>query len=157
MKTENNVLEVVDREISFKTKNSIVPEEFFQDGKGLYVYSSFTDRISSKARPVKEGTSYRLISSKLVEYATDKQIESELPEKHIFSEDDVCAILADLIEKQSNGEEGVLDNDGNWNLFYTPTFVVYAYWYDDEWFVDAWRRVSFDWDGDSRVFSPATE
>lgn len=156
MKKENNVLELVEKKISFKTKDNIDPQEFFQDRKGLYVFNSFIDRVSSKAKPVKKGTPYTLTSSKLLQYSTDEQIEAELPEKHIFSEDDVCAILADLIEKQSKGEEGVLASDGNWNLFYTESFVVFAGWRGGGWYVGTWSRDYSAWHGSPRVFSPAT-
>lgn len=134
----------------------IDPKEFYQNRKGLYVWSGFKDRIVAKAEAVK--AEFRLRSFTLKEDANDAKIESALPEKHIFSESDAAAIVADLIEKQPNGEEGVLLNDGNWNLFYTPGCVVLVHWssFRGGWSVSAWGRDEDGWRAGERIFSPAT-
>lgn len=46
--------------------------------------------------------------------------------------------------------------DRNWNLFYFSDFVVGAGWFGGGWNVRTWRRGHDGWDGDARVFSPAT-
>lgn len=76
----------------------------------------------------------------------DAQIESELKPGYCTL-GDVLAFLEEAPKKYK---------DGNWNLFYTPAFVVSVRWNGDEWRVSAWGRDGRGWDADSRVFSPAT-
>lgn len=149
------VLEKVGEDIAVKTGPTFDLKEYFKTRPGLYVFSDFPERILSKAEPVEAGTEYKIVSYKTVIDAKDELIESALPEKHLFSESEVCAIIADLINKQPKGEDGVLLNDGYWNLFYTPAFVVGVHWYGDAWRVYAWNRVDGAWSSGSRVFSPA--
>lgn len=134
------------------------PKEYFKDRKGLFVWSSFEDRILPKAELVKEASSMNIESYILAKNAYDKEIEATLPEKHIFSESEVCAIIADLIAKQPKGEEGALLSNGNWNIFYTEAFVVGVCWGAGSgvWGVYTWYRVG-DWFAGERVFSPATD
>lgn len=157
MTDKKTVLELESKDTKVTTTESTGPKEFFKTRPGLYVWSDFADRILSKAEAVPAPTKFNLQTYKLTKYAQDSEIEAELPEKHIFSESEVCALIAEFVSKQPKGEAGTLDNDGNWNLFYTPEFVVSVYWYSggSEWSVRAWRRGSGGWDGGSRVFSPA--
>lgn len=48
--------------------------------------------------------------------------------------------------------------NGNWNLFYTASFVVRVCWHSDsgKWCVFAWQRGGSAWYSGYRVFSPAT-
>lgn len=142
--SKTKILEAVKEKISIKIEKPINPAEFFQNRKGLYVFSGFKERIIEKAKPVKT-TEFSLVSFMLIEASYDKDIEKALPKKHIFKEGDVCSIISDLISKQPNGEEGTLLNDGYANLFYTKSFVVSVYWgsYDGEWIVSTWRRDDF--------------
>lgn len=149
------VLEEVSKDIKVKVETAFTPKEYFKTREGLYVFSDFPERILDKAEAVEAGTEYKVTSYKTLMEAKDELIESALQENHIFSESDVCAIIADLISKQPKGEDGVLLNDGYWNLFYTPAFVVNVYWYDGRWHVSTWRRNGFTWYTGNRVFSPA--
>lgn len=133
------------------------PKKYFQDRKGLYVYSGFTERILSNAKKTKAGTEFKVSSFELVEPASDETIEGVLGDNHIFSETDVCAIISSLIDEQPNGEEGTLLKNGYANLFYTPSRVVSVDWDGDEWSVGAWDRGGIEWFGGWRVFSPATD
>lgn len=135
-------------------KDPVKPEEFFQKRTGLYVWSDFIERIVSKAKQTKAKT-YALESYDLVRSSKDEEIESALGKKHLFSESEVCAIIAELISQQPKGEKGTLLADYNWNLFYTPSFVVHVYWDGDEWRVYAWGRGGREWLAGRRVFSPA--
>lgn len=159
MDTENKVLEAVENKLSIETSSEIKPQDFFQSREGLYVWSDFNERILEKALSVAAGTKYELAPFKLLESSSDETIESALPKAHIFSESDVCAIIAELISKQPKGEDGSLDNSGNWNLFYTPTFVVSVRWRSGGgfWNVRTWVRGRIGWYADGRVFSPATD
>lgn len=155
MKTKEKVLESVKTNIALKVSKDFDPKEYFKDRAGLSVWSSFEERILSKASAIKKGASFNIESFKLLAYANDKKIEADLPKKHIFSESDVCAIIAKLIDKQPEGKKGVLDTD-YWNLFYTPSFVVHVGWCGSDWGVYAWYRLECGWVAGTRVFSPAT-
>lgn len=155
----DKILEPVESKVSVEVTATIDPKEFFKNREGLYVWSDFNERVIEKASPVKEGTKFELSSFKLLESSSDETIESELPKEHIFSESDVCAIIAELISKQPKGEEGALLNTGYFNIFYTPTFVVSVVWYSgvSGWFGRAWQRGGIDWVSYCRVFSPAAD
>lgn len=154
MTKEFQVLKVVEKAIEFKTSEAHDPKKFYQDRKGLYVGYGFSGRIVEKAETVKEGAEYKVSSLDLVEDAPDEKMEADLGEGHLFEINDVCALIAEMISKQPNGEEGALLTDGNWNLFYTAACVVRVYWRGDEWFVLGWDRVGYDWLAGYRVFSP---
>lgn len=151
----NKILKVVKKSISFKTTADCNPAEFFKTRDGLYAWSNLS-RILEKAKPVKAGKIFKLSSFELRKYANDEMIEADLPPKHLFNESDVCALIADLIAKQSKGEEGALLNSGYANLFYTKACVVFVRW--DSWYgywrVYAWQRDVFGWYEGYRVFSP---
>lgn len=150
------ILDTVQDKITVETPKDFKPDEFFKSGDNLYVSSDFTNSVVKKsAEPFAES---RDVSSwKLLVSANDATIESALQEEHIFSENEVSAILASLISKQLKGEDGTLLNDGSWNLFYTPEFVVCVRWdsASRRWRVNAWGRDDGAWGGGFRVFAPA--
>ena len=143
------ILEKGSSNVKVEIAQEFLPKDFFQSRDGLYVTSDFQNRIVEKASAVPAGSEYTTTPWDLILAANDATIESALPETHIFSESDVCAIIADLISKQPKGEEGALMIDGSWNLFYTPDFVVYVRWgaRARRWLVDAWHRDDDVWDG----------
>lgn len=106
-----------------------------------------------KVEPVAK--EFTLNSFDLTERLSDEKIEAALGENHLFERGEVYALIGSLIAKQPEGEEGVLLNNGNVNLFYTSSFVVYVYWSDALWLVSTWRRGGSDWGAGDRVFSPA--
>lgn len=150
------ILEQVGEKVHIETTGELIPSDFFKSKDGLYVDSDFTSRILSKTSIV-PARDYSVQPWKLLSPANDATIESALPEQHTFDESAVSAIIADLISKQPEGAEGALANDGSWNLFYTPEFVVYVFWYSysRHWRVGAWDRYDDAWDGGYRVFTPA--
>lgn len=154
---ESGILSPIAKAISIKIAAQHTPPEYFMNREGLYVWSDFKSRIVEKAFSTKPGASFKLKSFKLNKDAVDEKIELSLPKKHLFSETEVCAIIAELVSKQSKGEEGVLLNNGYANLFYTKIFVVSVYWVSGgrRWSVDAWQRGDVRWCGGARVFSPA--
>lgn len=153
----SKVLKSVKKKIAITLKDAHDPKEFFKDRPGLYVWGSFISNIVDKAKGKKKDTKYAVSSFELTKNANDAEIEENLPKKHLFSETDVCAIVADLIEKQPKGEEGSLLNNGYANLFYTSSRVVNVDWRGDRWHVGGWGRDDRTWDEGGRVFSPATE
>ncbi len=152
----NENLKPVEKEIAVKVELAVDPKEFFQDRKGLWVWNDFKSRIVEKAESTPVGAEFKLSSFELAKDLLDEEIEAALPKSHNFTETEVSAIIASLISKQSNGESGVLLNNGYWNLFYTPAFVVGVRWFGSGWDVDAWPRDDRRWGGGGRVFSPAT-
>ncbi len=153
---EKDVLVLVEKKLE-PVITAIDPKEFYQDRKGLFVFSSFKERVADKAEKV-SSNEFPISSFDLAKSASDEEIEKALPAEHLFSESDVCAVIAALIEKQPEGEKGALLNDGNWNLFYTKNCVVSVLWrsFRGGWGVRAWGRRGGDWGRGRRVFSPAT-
>lgn len=144
--------------VSITTLPEFEPKKYFQNREGLYVWSDFNDRIVAKTQSVEGQKDYALTSFTLKKAATDEEIEGASPSDHLFSETDVCSVIAALIDKQPKGKEGTLLNNGYANLFYTPEFVVGVIWDagDGGWRVFTWRRRGDGWAGGLRVFSPAT-
>lgn len=158
MPKTKSILKEVEKVIKLKMSAAFNPQEFYKENrKGLYMWSDFRERILPKAKLTKKGASFEIASSDLAEYANDEQIEKSLPKRHLFSESEVSAIIAELIAKQPNGEKGDLVNTGRANLFYTKAFVVRVGWvgFDGEWSVTAWCRGGRGWFAGARVFSPA--
>ncbi len=93
----------------------------------------------------------------LLKYSSGPDIEKSLGDNHLFGVAEVYSVVASLISKQSNGEEGAMLTNGNYNLFYTEKFVLSARWFSgySGWSLYCWRR-EVAWDGVSRVFSPET-
>lgn len=158
MKKSESVLKSVKAKIEVKLPKKYEPTEFFKNRDGLYAWNSFKENVLEKAKAATVN-SFSLSSFDLTKDAYDKEIEKELPKKHIFTETEVCAVIAGLIEKQSKGEEGTLLNTGYANIFYTKSHVVSVYWRSvfGEWCVGGWRRDGHSWFEGFRVFSPATE
>lgn len=156
MTKKETILKSAKKSIKITLTKDIIPSEFFQDRKGLYVWNSFRDTVLVKAKETKAKAQFSLCSFDLLKTSFDKDIEKELPKKHLFSETDVCAIIAGLIEKQPKGEKGTLQNSGYANIFYTKSRVVRVGWSFGGWRVLDWHRVD-DWYAGDRVFSPATE
>lgn len=140
--------------IALKLGSDHNPAEYFKSDTGLYVWDNFSERVLRTATLIKKGSTFKLRSYDLVESSTDQQIEQALPPKHLFTNSEVCAIIASLIAKQKKGENGALLITGYANLFYTEQCVVYVYWSGDGWFVFAWQRFGNGWRADGRVFSP---
>lgn len=155
----HQVLKQIEKTIEIQSQVKFDPSKFYKTAPGLYVFDSFRERIIEKASPIKKITLFNVTSFDLINSASDESIESQLPEKHIFSESDVCALIASMIVKQSKGEDGNLIVTGYANIFYTPAFVVYVRWRASgrEWYVSAWGRGGSGWAADGRVFSPATD
>ncbi len=154
---KKEILKSIEKKIDIKVAKAHDPQKFFVDRKGLYIGYGFESNIRANAQPTKAGAKFQIESFDLLESASDKVIENNLPKDHLFSETDVCAIIAGLIEKQPKRQKGTLLNTGYANLFYTKSRVVRVGWGAGLWFVDDWYRGGNVWDGGGRVFTPATE
>ncbi len=126
----------------------------------LWVSSEFTERVVS-AYP--DSIYYRGLESVThfqSESSDNKNIAKmggmEEVRKHAFTPDQI----ADLHDKQMNGEGGQLLTNGYWNLFYVigkdgVLFVVSLNWNSDgrEWNANAWHLDENDnWNSDNRIF-----
>lgn len=150
------ILEPINTGIEISIEKPVDPSEFFKTSDDFYVSSDFTNHIIAKATKVEQDTKYSVDSWSLETRSDDAQIEQAL-ESRTFEESEVCAVIADLISKQPKGKEGILQNNGYSNLFYTKDFVVYVFWSADGgyWSVHAWYRGGGAWRVSYRVFSPA--
>lgn len=110
-----------------------------------FVSSDFVERFGSQKFASRTLGSFQ----RLPRAMSDAEIESEL-------KPGLCE-LGDVLAFLKNPPEGT--KDGNWNLFYTPAFVVYVRWYSGSsfWSVSTWPRDDIRWRGGGRVFSPATD
>ncbi len=133
------------------------PDVFYHTRSGLYVWDDFRARVVTKAKPSEAGTTFKVDRFELMRDLTDAEIELPLPKNHFFDETVVCAVIAGLIARQANGEEGLLMNNGRANLFYTGSYVVRVDWDAGRRLssVDTYRRDVIRWRAGLRVFSPA--
>jgi len=121
-------------------------KEFFTTRTGLWVSSSFKERMIFEDGKVEQVDSFDL---------TENSYDSEIEQKPV-----TLSTVQSLIEKQWNGEEGKLLVNGYTNLFYVVgangvLFVVRVRWRADfrRWGVDAWGLdESGDWNAGYRVF-----
>lgn len=133
------------------------PDAFYRTRSGLYVWDSFRNLVVAKAEPTETGKTFTVKPQTLARDASDAEIEGELGGAHLFSESDACALVAALIAEQPEGEAGPLLNDGRATIIYTPSCVVFVFWYGDRrlWYVNTFNRDDYRWLAGSQVFSPA--
>ena len=130
------------------------PDKCFRTREGLWVYDGFRNLVVAKAKPSKAGETHKVVRAELMQDLTDEKIETSLGGEHFFEETALCAIITDLIDKQPEGKEGVLLNNGYANLFYTVC-VVSVRWVSGyrRWDVRTWHRDGRRWLAGDRVFS----
>lgn len=153
---EMQVLKQADPEIKLTIESPVDPKEFYKNRKGLYVWSGFEERALPHAKQIDAGANFTIESLDVVQSSTDEQIEKSLGNKNTFDMGGALAIIADLIGKQAEGQEGTLLTNGYANIFYTPVCVVRVFWSADdrEWHVNTWDRDDGRWLVGRRVFSP---
>jgi len=110
----------------------------------------FLDKVEASAQGV------MLRYARLIRSAPDEEIRREIGAEH---EETTLAAIYALMERQPNGESGVLLTDGRANIFYvrgaTGTLrAVYARWDGDGWLMSACSVSGpIGWDDGFRVFS----
>jgi hypothetical protein len=117
---------------------------------------SFKNRVLKSSGNISEQPPATVASFTLGKAMNDTEIRAELPNNHVFSQDDLW-MIADLIKKQPNGGSGELLNN-EVNIFYVQVgalvFVVGVFWNGSGWDVDGWELdEDCQWDGGYRVFS----
>jgi hypothetical protein len=131
------------------------PDAFYQTRAELYVSDEFLKRILRQAKPTRSASPVTLRHFVLERDAPDKVIEDKMGPHHVFTETEVCWMIAEMIGKQEGGTAGDLDNTGLFNLFYTPSCVLSVYWHPGacDWLVGAWERDHNAWLAGRSVFS----
>lgn len=134
--------------------------DYYQTRSGLDIWDSFGCVIGVAGEPVLTTPATKVTSFDLVANSTDEQIRAELPEDHVFPDASLfCSHLASLIDRQPNGKEGTLLNNGSANTFYVNigdrVVAVRVYWLADGrgWLVRAYELRDSTWGAGSRVFS----
>lgn len=159
--TETRLLKPVAQAIIPARTRSFNASEFYRTSPGLYVDDTFADRLDLKVMQTVDSAPERpYVASLLKANAYEKDIRKELPETHLSTFEDI----AYFIEVQSNGQSGLLLNNGHSNIFYVEgkegvVFVVSVLWLSDysEWFVHVWSLDEFGyWGADSHVLCPGT-
>jgi len=136
------------------------PDDFFQIRTGLWVSDYFSERVLPAAEPALSLPATTLAAYDLIQSENNEKIRAELPDDHVFEATEGCAVLAGLLERQKNGEEGDLLVNSYANILYvrgitSGVFVVYAHWSAVHrlWYVNASRIDDFRWLADHRVLS----
>lgn len=126
-------------------KTLVAAEEFTAGKHGIYYVSpSFSIQFKNDSIEARPMPTFK----KLDKAMADEEIESELKPG--------VATLGDLIAFLDNASEEC--KDGDWNLFYFPGCVVFAFWIAGRgWYVYAYLRDDRRWLSGSRVVSPATD
>ena len=141
--------------VEWAESKDFTPHSYFKTREGLWVSDEFRSRILSKAGVVSVGAAVGK-SYDLTKNAYDREITPELGTTYQFeSESELCAYIAQMIEKQPNGAAGELLNNGYANIFYVAGCVVGVYWYGGRrlWRVNAWELGDDYWRAGARVFS----
>ena len=106
--------------------------------KGLWVSSNFTEKFGTEIKPSKDIPPFKVLAKAM----TGPEIIKEYGTCEIG---DVAAFL-------KNPPKGT--DDGKWNLFHIPGYVVRVDWNADSrgWDVDGWRLGVVLWGAGGRVF-----
>lgn len=136
--------------------------DFFQTRSGLVISENFQEHIVPEfldeqvSVPASKGMCVDLIG-----IADDYGICGKLPKDFIFSDIyEFLAMLSSLIEKQWEGDEGVLLTDGNANIFYVwesgYRSVIYVTWSDSLGWLCKFYSGSDQWNIGQRIFFPVS-
>lgn len=137
--------------------------KYFETRKGLLVFDGFENHVLPYQKPTARRGLDGLMSILLPGGGGDTMSHIEIITEILGGMDNarrmaptLCQI-ADMIDLQPNGEDGVLLNDGNLNVFYVlvkdELFGIHVGWSDDEWEVD----VSWSVIGNSGGFFAGTQ
>ncbi|MDD2934903.1 MAG: hypothetical protein PHX25_00315 [Candidatus Pacebacteria bacterium] len=137
------------------------PRKFFVTRQGLWVSDNFRDRILSVAKKIAKVSMDGANHFDLPTPMNDAETQKRLGEGYIYEDaSEFCSVLAGMIDRQPNGEVGVLVNNGKANIFYVrgkndEVFAVIVYWNADdrEWRVIAYLLDGSRWSADCRAFS----
>jgi hypothetical protein len=137
------------------------PNEFFQNRVGLWRSEAFVERILSVAKKTERILLPSHIPSlTLHKNMNDTEVCKELGDNYVFEATEGGVVIAEMINRQPNGEDGDLVNDGKANIFYVhgkdvEVFAVHVSWDAGvrEWNVRAYRLDDDRWPAGHRAFS----
>jgi len=140
-------------------KEEFDPNEFFQNREGLWRSDAFAERVLSVATERIQLPDH-IPSFTLPKSMGDSEIRRELGDNHVFGASECCMVIASMISRQPNGEDGDLINDGKANILYVrgkddEVFTVDVRWYADarKWRVRACQFDDHQWHAGNRGFS----
>ncbi|MBU6388647.1 hypothetical protein KGQ72_02130 [Patescibacteria group bacterium] len=149
-----SILSLVNGKVASDAIKTFDPHSFYTMRGGLWIGNFFRDNVLAKAASIKKLSATTLKSFDLTKNAYDRDIIPCLPQNYEFDISEALARIAQMIERQPDGKEGDLLNNGYANLFYVPGYVVGVDWRADGrgWGVSAWERDDGRWNAGSRVF-----
>lgn len=123
----------------------------------IHLWNDFEQRVLPALKPVASAPEAKIAVSRFTRAANDTGIRGKLPEYHLGEWHDITS----FIDRQKNGEDGVLLTNGWANIFYLigvndEVFAVSVRWssVNRQWFVRAWHLDGHGrWDGDDQVLS----
>ena len=102
-----------------KAASTAFKKSFFTEGPvKFYIWNNFSNWILKNAPEEIPEYACNLSKYQLTERMYDSQILDELGQPKPFTVLEFLAVLKRLVEKQPNGEEGILLNNGYANIFY---------------------------------------
>ena len=148
-------------QLNLAVSGNFDPNEFFQNRPGLLRSEEFVERILSVAKKTERILLPSHIPSlTLHKNMNDTEVCKELGDNYVFEASEGCMVIAGMISRQPNGEDGDLVNNGKANIFYVrgknnEVFTVGVSWDAGvrEWYVDANRLDDYHWHAGRRAFS----
>lgn len=147
------VLKLINDNVSLGAIAVYDPKEL-KTRTGLWVSENFVAQRTLTTKSVENLGTLSLSSYQLMKRAYDREITPCLGGNYLFDESELCARIDQMVNLQSNGENGDLLNNGFANLFYVPGFVVRMHW--DAvlrgWRVFTWEFGDYYWIAGNRLF-----
>jgi len=132
-------------------------EEFYQNGKNIYIGEGFKDLVLSSAEEISLRAVPSIKSFNLIKSAKDKQIRTGLPKDYIFENAGLFCVQLGLLLTSKKSE---LISSGHANLFYVRgegidviAVDIRQYFGTKVWYVRAFPATDTWWHDGLRVFS----
>jgi len=110
-------------------RSDIDPNLFFQTRRpGLFVWWQFRKKVAEYAQFSRAGKTYKIGSIDLGQVPLNEEEIIRMIPGRLFGDTQICAIMAQLISLQQNGEKGALLTGDGLNLFYTYTCKASLTW-----------------------------
>lgn len=144
----SSVLKLHDASVALDGMPSFDPSVYYRTRRGLLVRRGFADLVLAAASKVADLPESTIASYELAEPARDFDVRQELGKEGGFGASELCARIAQLIERQPKDAPGDLRAPVHWsqlfetgNIFFHEDILAFIIWDGDdrEWCVDAWR------------------
>lgn len=135
----------------------VSPEAYYQHlHPRFWFFQNFFELVVREAAAQSTQTMFKIAAAPIVaagKEVVDRDIESHLGERHIFTATHVCVLIRLLVGQQTAGEAGLLGED---NIFYTASCVarVLHVQHMNRWLLSAWRRGDVAWQNGDLVWFP---